>query len=1152
MIMEMQKLASTARKMWQEGRFNSAEGKKYLESKAKLLGLDGEAVGKIEIMIANLDGGIEVLNSLSTGIELSDFVLDELKEYCEIKQCESDYDIIISAFRNRLVQADTNNLSVTLATVGDNANASEINENDRASEVTGEQSRNVEPKDMYWLDYRYYAQESLEKFSKALERLGSAEELVQFNLPKQVSSILEHFEKMIATKLIEEEITINPNGLFDQFRIPLLDYVGHLHGAFTKTLREKRWAVNEFRSELGGGGSRYVGYGSLGMAATAGAMNMVGGLFSGARNWSKANNFANELDAQVLTEARPMLMELPTHCAEVLGRYYDILCLAGYNDFEYMGTRYANFDYVLNNLEHLPSATSVFDALTRIAEEFPFPDDRWLAALVQVSPHDSTRALSLAKTYKTQYQFEPADIQMAVVLIAAASGNVNVIRQQAKSLSEVSRFTFNPIQDSWPLNATELTETAKLRLAALLLADELEQYVQPYAVELNRITTLLNQTDASSDPIRLLTDAFTALRNEEWTKASTSLGTLVTLTPQRSTKVFLCGLFTKHAIYRNGASVTSECWTKATKEVGCNEEILFDRWSGTGRELLLLASCAHFAHKQLDEAKAFGELFGSQPLPHCTIESLPWTFNGLFTSFDEVGLSQAVYIAFLRNDFFTCSALSDEIIRVVHSCLKTGCPTTEWLKSLIALGQGLRDSDPDKIEEASRVLTSHAKGKSLGILSALRANFLARSSANQIEVSNALRTMLESGTILADVSALVDCSQIEEEFSILRTAAQRTAMEFCSTTISASFRAIEGLFTFDGPNPPPFWLNEATEVCKQAGLEVPNIEVNPEHLIGYWIDSKALILVLSYGLIGINRKSQTCHTWLAFDINSTFGSGWINDYLKVDGRSDNIEIPVDLQSGEKDNFQLFQDQINTVANLWREALHATQLKRGTFSSAEWLSFCQKSAYLKHPLVSFKLADQRIFDAVQLMRKAPIKTEAESLSVGEKAALAPEQIVSQSDDIGNRLQHVYSFLTAEARKFNGIDSGTFLTSDDMNEKKMNNFLKELSKRGIAGVPAFEEGIALYDNTLFGKSDVGVLLTRHSVYWIPCLGDVEKNAGMVAWGNLLSCELRIEKTLRKLHLKFREGGETNLTLTQVRTASENLAQTISAVIEYLGGN
>lgn len=385
------KLIETGKKIWADGFFYTERGLSLLETKRKLYNLNEESIANVKEVIGILDEALNYLNQVTDGKELTEFANSELREFCEIKKCSNDIDLILNTYQQNKKQSenDTPTKSITSKeeknTIVAMTPTPEDEQKKSHYETLDEKPRihekTITNDNVYWVHYKNSASQALTELSNIIQSASNSSELLKINISKKVCEILDQFEIGISETLLKNGNLDNPKPYFQSYKSNLLDYTSNFQKQLSLAIIDNNYKTQYFKDQ-NQSQSGYSVNGSIGFVASVATVNSVKSIFSGISRHNQNRQFANQLDKQLWNEIQPILNDIYNNLADVIVDYYSIISdNLGLIPFDEMLNSSQEAEYILDNLDKIDNPDVKANAINQAFHVFPFQGKHWLDIL---------------------------------------------------------------------------------------------------------------------------------------------------------------------------------------------------------------------------------------------------------------------------------------------------------------------------------------------------------------------------------------------------------------------------------------------------------------------------------------------------------------------------------------------------------------------------------------------------------------------------------------------------------------------------------------------------------------------------------------------------------------------------------------------------
>lgn len=1118
---EIESLKRTATRLWSEGQLSGEQGQKYLTRKASLMGLDDRAQAEVATYVEHLNEALDLLRTLSSSSEVSDFATQELEEFCSLTSLNDAKQEILSKFQRESIDTLTQKTIESVPRQAEEIIPRLKNEggakdhttadNDDLGQAHSDQSPQSEIHGQgIWVDFIRTATTSIRDLQEKITNLDNAEELLRFNLENSIGNRLKNFESLISAELVRRGHLKNEAAYFNESSSFLLEKCHILNEAAQIIISKKHDVLSEIAIAQREN-TRYVGSGSYGMIATAGVLNAVGGIFSGVGNWRRTQRLAKDLNQQALDTLQPHLEQVVEDYADTLSKFYDALSILGLERSSEMLRRMQDAHYVIDRVAHISDHGDRLKALGEVQQNYPFVDVDWLEAVCELVPFIPNETRKILDAAAPNYVGPSADIDLAHILIDSRLG----LTPQPINISRVVRsecITLRVPNGPWPLPVGTIDRTTRTRIAVALLDEKINAELPPSDSEKTKILDIFKasddrQTNIANHFISLLKN----LSSGHWAEASVCIGVIRKDTNSGEGVDVLEDLFLSRAL--GGAPGTLAPYATTCAALGLEPKRIR---RANGSDLLHVAMWRQIDLGSISEAKHLASLI---PEGDIDIDSPP---RARWLGSREVGNlpgpKSLNYLAhqLLAQDLPLQGAISNETLWAIFACshLKPFNDYRLWSKLAIELFKAEGELNSSLASEIWLGIANKSDGL-------LRARALCRHIVvcgyHQNTHEKLIDQIIETGCKSEEISRWSDDSQLLIDFSSRRSDLLEEATNWVSRKLQNINAAAIELVNVVDPNEHRWNDAQREMICGLITTEQNEVRdfINGNQLLACWLDAKSYVLLFTTGVAyKILGSGEFGHLFID-EIDNTSPSGWINDYLKIQGESSEIEIPVEINGkAQRETFDHFSKYIMGIARVAQESFENDFDERwNVFQSSDWANLYAKSQKRSRYVIRFNISNQSILkdlDSLSSVQDTRIENQ------------DPEEVKADARDKING-----AWLELARANTAALDLGrttTLYKREHFDERKIKEFLERARKR-INDLPSLTQDAILvyYDETLTGIGDRGIAVCTFGIVW------TVDGEGFCTWQELedISISGLISK---KISIKQSKGRQISMVTTQ----------------------
>lgn len=1115
MTFDLNRLKASALGLWRETQLPGEAGQRYLERKASLMGADEAALEAIARYVENLDEGLDLLATLATDGQISSFARQELADFCELTGIEDSLEAIIERYNKKLPASPASNASPSLEiAVVSTAEAVDAEPLDVRAEDTYDGAAQTNAADQaVWLAFLREASDAITSLQHQLEKANSGEALIALNLPMAVAQRCESVESIVSAELVRRGHLRSERALFEAQREPLLMRVRRMHTVLKQSVQEKRAATRDF-SESMQGGARFVGGGSMGMVAAAGAMNMVGGLFSGVGRWNRTRSFASEFDRQIIDAFASALEDLVTELADVLSSHYDVLSEHGLAPSGVMFQRMHDAHYLIEKLAHIPSPEGRLDALRGSLREYPFVEIDWLSSLAELIPILGGRILPALDAALPTFTGQPEDLDLVRVLAGIREDGGEDLLAAARSLSSCDRFSLVVANGPWPIGVQEADLTLRTRLAMGLYGARLDEWLPVEADQRQALLALIRRPVEKTDVVATLLSFLQNLRDGQIAAAAKDVGTLRVFTDASEAHRILEALWLG-ALHTPQLPASVETVNGVCARLGLDAKAISGIRHSDGYDLLILGLWSEIERGRVESARALERSLPADFSPSIMPTQVTWIGSQVLEGRPDAAALQRLARRLLREDIFNAS-LPSWLLTLLYAVRGPNAVAPAWDDFVVRLTQAFEMQDRAAIAAQLRQLAQRADSTTGARLLCAAIGFAGYEAERD---AGDLARILATGLRVDQLGGCLQDESLRRDLDTMRERIVDSARNWLAARIERTHDLAPTLLRLDDPASQR--LNDAQRqaLCRHMadGDDSRADYLVPDHLLGCWVDSKSLILIFAYGIVVRARGAKSFQFVPIYEIRGVSRSGFINDYLKLELSNRAVEIPAALDTTLRSHHDLLihflkglaSDAATSYRENWQEDWRA-------LDPADWVRLSSQVPLRSRYVVQFCIEDEPLFHTLEAAKARPDAPRAVTSSTSDDA---------RDDALAAQLEG----LRKSAAELPVGRSTTIYTYGQLEQRKVKEFVDRVRDK----IPdlAFDASdiLVYYDETLTGVGDRGVAVCPNCLVW------TVDGQGAYSWVEIDS--LKISGMLnKKIVIRLKSGDSFQIVLTQGNKEAE----------------
>lgn len=1050
--------------LWTQGQYGSERATAYLRKKRELLGLEGDLSVEADMVVATLEEGLKYISQIAEPGQATDFAIQELKEYCSIKNCEGDFQTILDAF-DAGVQPQAARAAAPAALPVEPSRSLVAHPPAERPDQLGGGSEGVPPEmgedsntNHFWVQYIDQANKLLKELAQAIGSLNSAEGLLRLDAPAACRRLLDQLAESVSAALVARGDYADPlpslTLISGEFMARSLDFSAALKESVTK----KRVQTEAFSGLNRGNGSHFYGAGAAGMVGAAVA-NGMSSIFSSIGRHMESRQFDSTLDRQIWLSFEPALASMQEWLAEIVIAYYDVYAeRTGGASFNAMHSARSESDYILKNLENIPPAQRL-DALRRALKLFPYRASEWLTLIgdVRATTEERLKLLKLAERF---YTGDPNALLLQQATLAYELGNWALVRNVLATL-DLSRPVQLPRFPGWLLDSLTIPAKAKICLLAGYLEHDLNDFFRVRMAAPEDLEGLFNAGDAVATAERLIA-LLNAWRRQNWDEVDALAGALVSVAPSGPPCELLLSI--PFAKVREDAMASAQTAIDFLRGVGLEAvPVMPKNWAGNGDEFKLARSLHHFIGGEYDKARA--EIIDLNPIrtkiPIPT--SLSWPFQEEIAKVRNPELAGLIYRAYLVGELHRCHRLDAPTASMLVKLAEEFGASEEAVTSVFRLIRLMEEESTEALLDIAQELIEHAESSATeSFLCAVMLDCLTRLGREE-DLRELALSAAGRGFTLGELQQNWDCSRFAAAF------------EEQANSVKEAFR-VHAFDKVEDLN--QTWPNliqkfslgslckstvAADEILRRFNANTDGAAKNlcPTQVYAYWLSPMSLGLITLPGLYYINYKTQTWH-WISWlHCGAVDESGLINTYLRIRTGSSKVEIPFDISGPDRGNMDAICCIVDAFAHLWSSGREADVDYGMQLDMDRFVDNCANLPVVRHTVVEVHCQEKEF--------SAALRSVSEQTSVSEAA---------EATALGPLAQAASGYATDAAKKI--------WIGPNLDPAKIKEFCKNLPKSVV-----IRQGdiVAYYDDTLFGQGDDGILLTEKHLFYKTIATDMQ---------------------------------------------------------------
>lgn len=1102
-----EKLFVFAKKIWSEGFYFTERGQSLIKTKCELYNLDSGVISLVDSRISLLQDALDYLIKIAGNDGLNEFAIEEIEEFCEIKGCTQDIEIILNVYRNisssvKSSEEDNKdaNDNYAIQVVEDQKKSSDNFSYDTGSSNGGNRDESIKNDNIIWVEYKSNIDSSIRELDKSLNSVSRCAELVDNPIEKRINFILGSFEEFISGELINRGYLESPEPHFKDIKNNLLSFVSSFTNELSHAVSANNRQIQIFKNlNQGSGGIR--GSGSLGFMAGVAVVNGIQSMFSGVGRAYENRKFSNDLDENLWSQIQPVIKIILEGVIDVLVDYYDLLSVRiGLLSFNEMATAFSKAEYILVNLEKITDPGIRLEAIKRAFNTFPFQGHHWLK-LIGESMDVPENSLELIKMATPFYIGGEGDLKCIEYQIHRNNGDKKAALTLSSFFNGNKEIDLSISGNTWPINSTKLSTVEKIELDGLLLSNSLDQFVNDRFEDLDLICDLFRKNNKDKYFKFLFVDLILAIVDNKFARAREIGASLIDWTDNIAQKKYLLAICGLDFISTNG-KVSSLTFDKFTESIGLKADQTIKYWSGTGGEFYLMESFKLFIEGKKEEALECIDEIDANRFGKCWSNIIEWPYKTEFEDLEFVRAGQTLYVEYLREKAWLCVEVPGGVFSMLRQTLNKSFDPTAWAASVAQSISAYSKSDSIGLNLALQAFKSSANREMMALINAVELS-ATLNSGNEDDLEELVEKTLNNSFGFDEISKNWDCSLLKEYFDKKIDERCERLTPWSDKAISKVYGLLPNIIKDKSLQRLVKPSSVALEVCRVFTEQVPGSsdKINPNHLISYWSSEKSFGIILSYSFFFINKKNNMCYEVYPFSVKKSDEYGWVNTYVRIYHSDSELEIPFHVSGYDRGNIDAVFTLIEEISKAWIDsAEEKTWDDIRSIPMERMYEIYKNSSFMSYGVIELQ-SDLNLFE-----------TEAEDNLDLEKETdvVGSFQVESECDNFINKEVEVIHSLIRQAIDGNKTDESIKVWfAPDINMQKAGALIKKI---GNLIKIRQSDIVCYYDETVFGSGDDGILITDNHVIFCPYVGDQKvielSSIKKISIGGILNRALKIE--------------------------------------------